>query len=129
MSYKINDKFTLRAIMPIFNKYFFGIFALFALAKILGKIDWNWLWVTSPIWGWWLIDFFYYISTVVHYIQNHKTLQDIKYELFKLTVYEATIHDAFEEIDRLEQQINNLVTEQKEKEKSQSISSSSQKNE
>lgn len=129
MAYKINNEFTLRATMPIFNKYFFGIFALFALAKILGKIDWSWWWVTSPIWGWWLIDFFYFICTIVHCTQNRETLQDIRYKLSKLTVYEATIHDAFEEIDRLEQQINNLVTEHKEKEKSQSISSSPQKDE
>ena len=75
MRYKTNlQEPTFRATFPIFNKYFLGLFALFALARILGKIEWSWWWVSAPIWGVWVIDLIYFVAVIVYSYQNRKTL-------------------------------------------------------
>jgi|GEM_PF-2060974 len=34
---------------------FFVLAALFAILKLFGVVGWSWLWVTSPIWGLWVL--------------------------------------------------------------------------
>lgn len=47
---------------------FFGALALiFIVLKLVGVIDWSWVWVLSPIWISWIIFAVIFIITLVIY--------------------------------------------------------------
>lgn len=55
-----------------FGGWFVGALTLMFIAfKLLGIIDWNWIWVLSPIWISWILSIIIIVILFILYIWAH----------------------------------------------------------
>ncbi len=103
--------------LPYFNHWLVMLFVVLGVLKAFGVIKWSWLWVSVPIWGWWVFRILFFICAFLAFKQNALILRGAELKLQSYGQLEKELEETKEQLEEAKEQIKRLEHRVKKKRK------------